>query len=277
MNRRLTLLLASLAALSPLTLVYAAPPPVSQTQAETTSLSGELVKYGDRQYLMLDGDNPIQFVELRGEALKRYTNEDHITVLGAFHTAYFRIETRALEDYRQGRWEIWMDVADAEKTPGRKPPLSEELPISTLTALLGHDIEDETVQSFVTRLGMGKYRKFDSGGFDWSNPKPQAVLSPFRGTFSLLFRNNRISRVVIPMTFYPGLHRPYPGRLPFGAKPTDSPADIRGRAGRAEQDSIQPDGSGFLSYPLGQNTVQFQFHRQKIAEIYLDAKSTVLN
>lgn len=143
----------------------------------------------------------------------------------------------------------------------------QEPSVSVLNALLGHKIEDETVQNFVKAQHLQKYAKGDSGGYDRPNDSTES--------FALLFRGNVISHISIYTRPIKGAVSSYRGTLPFGVKATDSPSAIRKRFGKARYDIIgkyaNEPGSGWLVYDKGATKVTFSFTHNKMDEIYLDA------
>lgn len=86
--------------------------------------------------------------------------------------------------------------------------------------LLDKPIDSPEVQAFATRYHMQKYTKFDSGGFDQGD-----------NSFSLIYSNDRIVRVVIKVTqFNPGWQAYY-RTLPGGVLRTDSPDEVVAKLG----------------------------------------------
>ncbi len=140
--------------------------------------------------------------------------------------------------------------------------------VGVLSNLLGHKIEDETVQNFVKAQHLQKYAKGDSGGYDRPNDPTES--------FALLFRGNVISRVIVYVVPIKGGVSAYGGTLPFGVKATDSPQMIRHRFGKARYDIVgkRPNkpGDGWLVYHLGEGVgaVTFSFTHNKMDEIDLD-------
>jgi len=134
--------------------------------------------------------------------------------------------------------------------------------VSALKRLLGHKIDDETVQNLVEEQRLGKFAKGDSGGYSRNNDET--------GTFALLFRSNIICRAIIYLVPIKGVASPYRGALPFEVQISDSPAGIRKRLGIAQHDGIRKDGSGWLIYKRDAIRATFAFANNKMYEIYLD-------
>ena len=143
----------------------------------------------------------------------------------------------------------------------------QEPSVSTLTGLLGHKIEDETVQNFVKAQHLQGYAKGGSGGYNRINDPTK--------TFGLVFMDNVIKRIIIYTRPIQGAVSAYKGTLPFGVQVTDSPQIIRKRFGKARYDIIgkKPNkpGNGWLVYDKGAMGVTFSFIHNKMEEIYLDA------
>ncbi len=148
----------------------------------------------------------------------------------------------------------------------QEPPFQEPS-VSTLTALLGHKIDDETVQAFVKAQHLHKIAKGNSGGYNRINDPTE--------TFGILFRNNVISRIIIYTRPVQGAASSYGGTLPFKVQASDSPAAIRKRFGKARYDIVgkylNKPGNGWLVYDKGAMGVTFSFTHNKMNEIYLDA------
>ena len=142
----------------------------------------------------------------------------------------------------------------------------QEPSVSTLTALLGHKIDDETVQNFVKARHLRKYAKGDSGGYNRNNDSTES--------FALLFRGNVISRVIIRVAPTESVASSYRGALPFGVRASDSPQTLRRRFGKARYDTIgkyrNKTGDGWLVYNKSEMEITFAFSHNKMNEIYLD-------
>lgn len=125
--------------------------------------------------------------------------------------------------------------------------------------LLGQPIDSPAVRDFAARYVLKKYTKFDEGGFENYDEHP----------FSLLYRRDRISRVVVRIA--PGESFPkagvYTGELPHGVKATDSPEDVIRRMGKPDH---QPERD-YLSYDKQRLTFSFDRQTHRLAEIDLDA------
>jgi len=143
----------------------------------------------------------------------------------------------------------------------------QEPSVSTLTGLLGHRVDDETVQAFVKAQHLHKIAKGNSGGYGRINDPTE--------TFGLLFRGNVISRIIIYTRPIPGAASSYRGTLPFKVQASDSPQIIRKRFGKARYDIVgkylNKPGSGWLVYDKDAMGVTFSFTHNKMDEIYLDA------
>lgn len=152
----------------------------------------------------------------------------------------------------------------------QEPPLQEPS-VSTLTALLGHKIEDETVQNFVKARHMRKTAKGGSGSYSRYAQKE----GDEPASFSLLFRSNIIDRVILRIAVRKEVASTYQGLLPFDVQATDSPQIIRKRFGKARYDIIgkyaNKPGSGWLVYDKGATEATFSFSHNQMEEIYLDA------
>lgn len=146
----------------------------------------------------------------------------------------------------------------------------QEPSVSTLTGLLGHKIEDKTVQNFIKAQHMGKIAKGGSGSY--SRYAQKAGDEP--ASFSLMFSNSMIVRVIISLAARKEVASPYGGTLPFGVQATDSPQIIRKRFGKARYDIVgkypNKPGNGWLGYDKGTTEVTFSFSHNKMEEIYLD-------
>jgi hypothetical protein len=136
--------------------------------------------------------------------------------------------------------------------------LKERLPShADFAALLGQPIESDVVQKFVLRYRLEKSQKFDSGGFR-NEEMP----------FSVLYRENKISRVVIRISNAPARHSPcYTAALPHGLKAEDSPEDVIKRLGKP---SSQPE-QDYLIYDKLKMGVSFFRDTHIMAEIDLDS------
>lgn len=143
---------------------------------------------------------------------------------------------------------------------------AKEPTVSTLRSLLGHKIEDEAIQTFVDEQRLSKIAKGDSGSY--------SRISDETGTFSLLFRGNVISRVIVKLMPTKGVSSSFKGVLPFQVLRSDTPKDIRKRLAKPQYDTISKDGDGWLVYQLNGSRVIFAFMNNKMYEIDLDAPET---
>ena len=132
-----------------------------------------------------------------------------------------------------------------------------------LEKLLGQRFDAAEVTAFAAKYGLKRYYKFDSGGLD--NNEGAA--------FSLLYRSDRINRVIVRMghaTGDPFAAAPvYGGAMPGGVVGTDLAADVVRKMGeptwRASADN--------LYYAKPPMIFVFDDVTHKLVEIDLDAKA----
>lgn len=110
-------------------------------------------------------------------------------------------------------------LAGADR-PAEHPTIDELLP------LLSQPIESEAVQAVVKKYDLEKGAKGDSGSF---RPRDNAYV--------LMFRENRISTVILQASPYPKGYgephwAPYAHALPRNLKPTDSRSDVVKKLGK---------------------------------------------
>jgi hypothetical protein len=147
------------------------------------------------------------------------------------------------------------DKIERDNDPAQEPT------VSTLTALLGHSIEDKIVTDFITERGLQKYYKFDSGAFR----KPEGASS-----FALGFERNKIVCIIIYLSRLPEISTPYLGALPCGVRASDAPRNVRKRMGPAKNDTVQRKGGGGLKYERDGIAFTVAFDGNKMEEIYLE-------
>ena len=84
--------------------------------------------------------------------------------------------------------------------------------------LLGQPIDSPAVLDFASRYRLEKYTKFDEGGFENYSAQP----------FSLLYRQDRISRVFVQIAPHPEFRQAgiYAGLLPHGITARDTPEHV---------------------------------------------------
>ena len=174
---------------------------------------------------------------------------------------YFRVLVRGkLEDKTVTnsvaihRFDLERDKIERNNDPAEEPT------VATLTALLGHAIDDQLVTDFIAGHGLQKYYKFDSGAFH----RPDGNRS-----FALWFEGNKIASIIISLNRIPEISTPYQGVLPYGVGASVSPADLRTRLGKPEADKVRKNGTGWLEYERDGVVTRFAFETKRLYEITL--------
>jgi hypothetical protein len=126
--------------------------------------------------------------------------------------------------------------------------------------LLGKPISAPEVKQFVARFRLSQGQKFDEGSFSGFEKAP----------FSLLYRKNKIERIVIRISERPGNHWPiYTGSLLLGLQRQDTPKDAIRRLG---QPAYRPDSRYLMfQYEKFELVLSFDEATERLAEIDLDA------
>lgn len=129
-----------------------------------------------------------------------------------------------------------------------------------MQGVLRKPIADGQVKQFVARFGLGQHQKFDSGSF--ANPEKTPV--------SLLYRQNKVDRIVVRLSKNPGQNWPiYTGDLLLGLRHDDTPEDVIKRLGQPVHQPL-PDYLLFR-YKTFDLVLTFDQNTHKLAEIDLDA------
>ena len=126
--------------------------------------------------------------------------------------------------------------------------------------LLGKPISAPEVKQFVARFGLIQGQKFDEGSFSDFEKLP----------FSLLYRENKISRIVVRLSKEPRENWPiYTGKLLLGLQNQDTPKDAIRRLG---QPAYQPSSRYLMfQYEKYELVLTFDEATERLAEIDLDA------
>jgi HEAT repeat protein len=147
-------------------------------------------------------------------------------------------------------WLRWWRKGVKGVVPDKNDPTWEEL-----KSFLGVKKNDKRFQAFARKYGLSEYTKGPSGGF---NRRGHSA--------SLLYRQNKFTRIIIQPLHYVASFRPYTGKLPHGLTRKSTRADVLKKF--AKPTYVQDkDVLHFSQHKLG-----FSFLNDRIGEITLDHK-----